>query len=136
MKTYTIALFTIGMLLLAGLPGARAQSINEANKAAQPAWGPSGYDTAHYYYLPDMEAYYSVANHQFIYLSDGRWVFTANLPPAFAKYDLYSGYKVVINQPRPYLNFNEDRVLYKKYKGLKNKQRTIKDDGGKIDAGP
>jgi len=44
-------------------------------------------------------------------------MFSSALPPAYARYDLYSGYKVVINDPRPYRNI----VFYRtKYSGYKN----------------
>ena len=74
------------------------------NIGSQPEWGPVGYDYVDYYYLPDIDAYYYVPERQFIYLSNGRWVFATSLPVAYRHYDLYSGYKVVINEPRPYLH--------------------------------
>jgi hypothetical protein len=48
------------------------------NVNAQPDWGPSGYDNVNYYYMPDIETYYYVPKHQFIYLSGGNWVFAAS----------------------------------------------------------
>ena len=39
---------------------------------------------------------------------------------------LYSGYKVVINEPRPYLNFTTHKVTYAKYKGNNGRQVIIK----------
>ena len=45
------------------------------NVTTQPNWGPSGYDNVNYYYMPDIETYYYVPKHQFIYLSGGNWVF-------------------------------------------------------------
>ncbi len=47
--------------------------------------------------MPDIEAYYNVSQHQFVYLDDGRWIFAAALPERCRDYDLYRGYKVVIN---------------------------------------
>lgn len=58
------------------------------NISDQPRWRPAGYDYAEYYYLPDIETYYYVPQRQFIYMSNGRWV--------FVKYDLYDNNKVVI----------------------------------------
>lgn len=87
------------------------------NIGSQPVWGPVGYDYAEYYYLPDIECYYWVPRHQFVYLSGDRWVFSANLPPRYRSYDLYSGYKVVVNEPRAYLHFQEDRREYSHYRG-------------------
>ena len=87
------------------------------NIGAQPVWGPVGYDHAEYYYLPDIESYYYVPRHQFVYLNAGKWVFAAALPPRYANYDLYNGYKVVINEPRPYLNYRKHREEYATYRG-------------------
>ncbi len=87
------------------------------NIGSQPVWGPVGYDYAEYYYLPDIDAYYYVPRHQFIYLSNGRWIFSAALPVRYHDYDLYSGYKVVINEPRPYLHANVFRTRYAPYRG-------------------
>ena len=87
------------------------------NIGSQPTWGPTGYDHVDYYYLPDIETYYYVPSHQFIYLSGGRWVFSNNLPPRYRDYDLYSGYKVVVNQPNAYMNFDQHRRMYSNYRG-------------------
>lgn len=87
------------------------------NIGSQPVWGPAGYDHVDYYYLPDIETYYYVPTHQFIYLSGDRWVFSYNLPPQYRNYDLYSGYKVVMNEPRPYMHFDRDRDRYSRYRG-------------------
>lgn len=93
------------------------------NIGSQPVWGPVGYDYAQYYYLPDIESYYYVPTHQFIYMSDGRWIYSYSLPPRYRGYDLYSGYKVVMNEPRPYNHFYQDRVRYSGYRG--NRSQTI-----------
>lgn len=100
------------------------------NIGSQPEWGPVGYDYVDYYYLPDIDAYYYVPSRQFIYLSNGRWVFATSLPVAYRHYDLYSGYKVVINEPRPYLHGNVFRERYAHYKGRRNEQVVIRHDNG------
>ena len=87
------------------------------NIGSQPVWGPVGYDYAEYYYLPDVECYYYVPTRQFVYLSNGRWIFSYSLPVRYRNYDLYSGYKVVVNEPRAYLHFNSDRIKYERYRG-------------------
>lgn len=127
MKKKIFALCIGSLLLILTASETKAQFSVNINIGTQPAWGPAGYQRADYYYLPDIESYYSVSNHQFIYLSNGRWVFAANLPPQYGDYDLYSGYKVVVNRPRPYLNFREDRVQYGRYKGWKEKQYVLGD---------
>lgn len=87
------------------------------NINSQPVWGPTGYDYVEYYYLPDIESYYYVPTHQFVYMSGNRWVFSASLPPRYRGYDLYNGYKVVVNRPNAYRYFNQDRVRYSGYRG-------------------
>lgn len=87
------------------------------NIGSQPLWGPVGYDYVQYYYLPDIEAYYYVPRRQFVYLSGGNWIFSYGLPPMYRGYDLYSGYKVVINRPRAYVYHDTYKVKYKGYKG-------------------
>ncbi|WP_295649653.1 hypothetical protein [uncultured Mucilaginibacter sp.] len=127
MKKYSIVLLAIGFLMMAGVSKTKAQFSISLNIGSQPTWGPVGYDHADYYYMPDIESYYNVSNHQFIYMSNGRWVFSASLPPRYANYDLYSGYKVVVNRPRPYLNFQQDRVQYGRYRGYRGHQTIIRD---------
>lgn len=87
------------------------------NINSQPDWGPRGYSYVDYYYLPDIETYYYVPTRQFIYLSGGNWVFSYGLPPMYRGYDLYHGYKVVINEPRAYRYFPRHRVKYSNYRG-------------------
>ena len=82
------------------------------NIGQQPPWRPAGYDYVEYYYLPDIETYYYVPRQQFVYLSNGRWVFSASLPSRYRGYDLYGGYKVVINRPDAYRYYQQDRVRY------------------------
>jgi len=89
------------------------------NIGTQPLWGPVGYDHVDYYYMPDIDIYYSVPDRRFIYLDGGRWVFAASLPGRYRGYDLYASPKIVINEPKPYLRADVYRVKYKKWKGPK-----------------
>jgi hypothetical protein len=130
-KQFSIVCCLVGILLFTGDRLLAMQDNQGNNVAAQPAWGPRGYTRADYYYLPDIECYYSVATRQFISLNSGRWVFSIVLPTKYKQYDLFAGYKVVIDQPRPFLNFSEDKIDYQKFKGRKNEQpslRPIKSD--------
>ena len=90
------------------------------NIGSQPDWGPVGYDRAEYYYMPDIQTYYYVPTRKFIYLSGGNWIFSNNLPSAYSNYDLNTGYKVVINQPNAYRNYQTHRTQYSWYKGNHN----------------
>jgi len=98
-------------------------SINIGN---QPAWAPQGYDDAQYYYLPDMDMYYDVPAHQFVYMNNRRWVRTAVLPPSYRRYDLYKIHKVAINDRNAYRYYDRDRKQYAQYRG-KFDQQPIRD---------
>ncbi len=96
-------------------------SIN-VNLGLQPSWGPVGYSSVDYYYIPDVQAYYDIRATQFIFLSNGSWIRSSRLPYQYRNYDLNRGYKVVLNDyhgSRPYANYRYDRVKY--YKGYKGR---------------
>lgn len=114
----------ITLLVVIGLISFRstAQVSINVNIGSQPLWGPVGYDYVNYYYLPDIESYYYVPKRQFIYMNKGQWIFSASLPSRYSGYDLYNGYKVVINSSRPYDHFDNDRVRYAKYKKVRNQK--------------
>ncbi len=123
MKKYILL---ASLVFAALLPQKLSAQINvNVNLGAQPQWGPVGYDRAEYYYLPDIETYYYVPKRQFVYLNNNNWVFASNPPSRYSNYNLYNGYKVVLNTPRPYLNFKDHKVKYAKYKGAKG-QSSIK----------
>jgi hypothetical protein len=115
-------------LLLSGFifKTATAQVHFNINIGVQPVWGPVGYDHVEYYYMPDIDVFYSVPRRQYVYLQQGRWIFTASLPSRYRGYDIYNGYKVVINDdPRPYRNAGTYRTKYAPYKG-RHDQRIIR----------
>ena len=82
---------------------AKAQINVSINVGSQPQWGPRGYDYVDYYYLPEVQSYYHVPSKKFIYLDKNKWVHRKSLPKMYRGYNLYQGRKIVINQPRPYL---------------------------------
>jgi hypothetical protein len=87
------------------------------NIGQQPVWGPTGYDYVEYYYLPDLDMYYYVPTRQYVYQQRSKWILRAKLPSKYGNYNLYNGYKVVINEPTPYLNADNYRRKYATYKG-------------------
>lgn len=89
------------------------------NIGSQPDWGPVGYDHAEYYYMPDIDTYYDVPNHQYVYLESGRWVRAAVLPSRY-RFDPYNSYKVVINEPSPWLRATTYRAKYRGYRGRRD----------------
>lgn len=126
-------LVVVAMLGIASLfyNSAKAQISLNINIGSQPLWGPVGYNHVDYYYLPDVESYYNVPKQQFVYLSNGNWVFNNSLPDRYSNYNLYNGYKVVVNGDRPYLNYKKDKVKYVKYKNWGGKQLIIKNSNDK-----
>ena len=88
-----------------------------SNISEQPSWGPSGYDFVYYYYLPEIEVYYYVPDHKFIYQKQGAWIFSSTLPLRYAVFDFYKAYKVVINDPEPYLQHETHKAYYTTFKG-------------------
>ena len=84
-----------------------------------PFWAPA-YDNVEqvqYYYLPDIEAYYDVYNHEFIYLDDGNWVFAPQLPPSYSWFDFNTAYVVVLdaNVHQPWMYYHYYVAHYPRY---------------------
>jgi len=63
-----------------------------------PQWAPPYYPGARYYYLPDMELYYDLSAREFIYLSNGRWVYSPYIPSIYSNYDLNNEFCIVLNR--------------------------------------
>jgi len=116
----------IALILLMSVFAQAQVSVN-VNIGTPPNWGPQGYDNSRYYYLPDIDIYYDVAQSQFIYDNNGRWIRENRLPSRYRQYDLYGGYKVVLNDYRgnaPYTYHSKHRANYPKgYHGKPQKNR-------------
>lgn len=127
-----LKLIAIGILLLISNAFKAQVSVN-INIGSPPLWGPVGYTDVRYYYLPDVEAYYDIETSMFIYYGGGIWIHRSHLPAHFSHYDLYSGYKVVMNDyhgSSPYNHFHDHKKKYAKgYKG--KPQKTIGQKPGK-----
>lgn len=112
----TLRFLIIGMLLFfAG--SVQAQISVQINLGTPPQWGPTGYSDVRYYYLPDVEAYYDISTSRFIYFNGISWVHRQYLPSRYRNYDLYNGYKVVMNDYHgnsPYTHFREHKTKYAK----------------------
>lgn len=114
-------IFSIGLMNVAKAQGTVSVNIN-----SQPAWGPAGYDKANYYYFPDLNVYFDVSNSLFYYLSDSKWISNRYLPNKYEKDDLYSMYKVVINDSKsPWKENSQHKKEYASFKN-NNKQTAIK----------
>ncbi len=105
---------------------ASAQISLSLNIGSQPEWGPVGYNHADYYYMPDIATYYDVPAHQYVYLENNRWVRRVSLPSRYSNYNLYNGYKVVVNERNPWTRDNVYRIKYANYKG-RSGQTIIRD---------
>jgi hypothetical protein len=134
MKKSKLLLFLLSAVVCVGIAlssmncagtGAMYGSVG-MNIGDQPIWGPTGYDRADYYYIPDIDCYYSVSEHQYIYRDGSNWTHGASLPSRYSSYDPYHSYKVVINEDKPYQNNDSHQVKYKTFKGTKD-QPVIRD---------
>lgn len=79
-----------------------------------PIWGPA-VTTEEYYYLPDVESYYDIRQSQFIYLNNGVWIRSRNLPRRYRNYNLNTGHVVIINDYHghsPYAHFKNHKTKY------------------------
>lgn len=94
----------------------QAQVKLNVNIGNQPVWGPVGYDYAQYYYFPDIDAYYDIPRREYVYLNGNSWLFSPTLPTRY-HFDVYRGYKVVVNEPQPWLHADVYRGRYARYKG-------------------
>ena len=110
------------ILFMATCFGYSANAQVHVNISIQPVWGPVGYDYVNYYYIPDIDAYYDVPNHIYVYFEGGRWIRRNSLPPRYAGYDIYHGYKVVINDPSPWMQHDKYRSQYGGYRGRHDQQ--------------
>jgi hypothetical protein len=122
----TIKLITVGLFMLLSNMS-QSQVDVSINIGTPPPWGPVGYAEVEYYYLPDVEAYYDIRASQFIYYNRGGWIRSRYLPSHYRRYDLYNGYKVVLNDYHghaPYTHFKTHKGKY--HKGYTNGlQKTI-----------
>jgi hypothetical protein len=115
-------LVLIVAVFLASTVNAQVRINLSANIDRQPVWGPTGFDHVEYYYLPDIETYYNVPQHSFVYYEGGRWISRSSLPSRYRGFDLYNAHKVVLNEPTPYRNHNTYKGKYSSFKGAHDQQ--------------
>jgi hypothetical protein len=85
------------------------------NFGSRPSWGLADNYAGDYYYMPDIDTYYDIPHRQFIYYEGNNWVFASQLPYQYRNYDLNRGYKVAINEYKPYLHADVYRNRYGNY---------------------
>ena len=88
-----------------------------ANLGLQPGWGPTGYDHVEYYYVPDIDAFYSVPHHKFIYFERGRWITCSSLPARFGDVNLYKSFIVVVPETTPFRYHTMYKEKYSTFRG-------------------
>lgn len=116
----------IALLLLSITLSAQVTVRSNFNLDTQPSWGPTGYEYVEYYYLPDIETYYSVSQNRYYYYEKGQWINRSSLPSRFSNYDLYKSYKVVMVEKEPWRNHKAYRTKYSIYKN-RHDQLMIRD---------
>ena len=126
MKNIQLLLSAITLFLL-GSSNVSGQIGVSINVNLQPQWGPTEYDYVDYYYMPEYDLYYYAPQRQFIYLKGNNWVTVNSLPYQYRHVNLYNTYKVVINEPRPYLKHKYYANHYKGYKHQHSQQILIRD---------
>ena len=62
-----------------------------------PSWAPPYYQGVRYYYLPDIECYYDLSTQEFVYLDNGEWSYSQNLPSIYAGFDLGNCFTVALD---------------------------------------
>ncbi|OCX51646.1 hypothetical protein BEL04_16630 [Mucilaginibacter sp. PPCGB 2223] len=78
-----------------------------------------------YYYLPDVEAYYSVRENCYYYNDGYNWVSAAYLPGAYRNYDWHYARRIEIREPRPYLH---SEVYRSRYNGWEHRNWNYRDE--------
>ncbi|MDR1332018.1 MAG: hypothetical protein LBK07_07920 [Tannerella sp.] len=121
---HLIAILGLALAAAPGQAGAlKAQNVSvniHVNLDRQPAWGPSGYRYAAFYYFPGINVYYDVDRELFCYRRRGRWVESFYLPSRYGRYDLYSLYKVVLNDmASPWTHNSLHRRTYARFKSVR-----------------
>ncbi|MDR1407910.1 MAG: hypothetical protein LBJ23_07680 [Tannerella sp.] len=114
---------TVGMCNVNALHAQNVSVNVHVNLDRQPAWGPSGYHYAAFYYFPAINVYYDIDHELFYYRRSGTWAASYYLPSKYHGYDLYSLYKVVLNDlTRPWL---QNKLHRQTYARLKNDRTQI-----------
>jgi hypothetical protein len=74
---------------------------------------PANYDgDEDYYYLPEVDAYYSIPGQCYYYNNGRGWVSAAYLPGAYRNYDWHAGRRYEVHAPTPYLHADYYRARY------------------------
>lgn len=118
MKKVLLTAFVVGAFLISNRSEAQLR-VNVNLNIGRPSWGmtnnPYNNQVGDYYYLPEIDSYYDIPRRQFIYFDRGQWLYSNELPYMYRGYDLARGYKVVVNERRPYMHADVYRQRYSNY---------------------
>lgn len=82
------------------------------NIGNQPVWVNNN-NAADYYYIPDIDCYYSVPERVYVYHEGNYWRKSAYLPSRYRNYDFRNKRVISIKgQDKPYLHHEENRRSY------------------------
>jgi len=95
-SSLSIIILGITMVLFTGCSSTSPSTAG--NQYSSPDWAPAYEPGVRYYYLPDIETYYDVRDRSFIYLNQGQWISSRDLPLMYRDYDLYNGYEVMLDR--------------------------------------
>jgi len=70
-----------------------------------------------YYYLPDVNAYYNVAEQCYYYFDGDNWISAAYLPGEYRDYDWRNARRYEVRAPRPYMH---NDIYMNRYHGNNN----------------
>ena len=74
---------------------------------------PANYDgDEDYYYLPEVDAYYSVTEQCYYYNDGGNWITAAYLPGAYHDFNWRTARRYEVRAPRPYIHNDYYRTRY------------------------
>ncbi|HTD98086.1 MAG TPA: hypothetical protein VK668_02325 [Mucilaginibacter sp.] len=74
---------------------------------------PANYDgDEDYYYLPEVDAYYSVTEQCYYYNDGGNWITAAFLPGAYHDFNWHTARRYEVRAPRPYMHNDYYRTRY------------------------
>lgn len=109
-------LFLQAILFLVAVNSQAQVSVN-VNIGTPPVWATAAPVAVEYYYLPDIGVYYDVPAERYIYLREGKWHRSHELPPYYRGYDLYHGNTVYLTDYRGHRPYEFYKVHKGKYKG-------------------
>ncbi|MFZ6025770.1 MAG: hypothetical protein ACOYVG_15105 [Bacteroidota bacterium] len=112
MKKKILPIAIVLSVILINTADAQVRVNLNVNIGQRPAWGLPGNYAGDFYYFPEIDVYYNIPQHRFVYFDRGRWIYVYDLPRAYRGFDLYRGQKIVINDPNPFARPHYYRERY------------------------